>query len=131
MRTLGVSLLCALALAGAMGLASCQRQGETQSETATTPTNEEREAEIAAQQLGAIGGAANAEQRALYEGDFQASGGTEGGEGAWEVRLLEDYAQFSRPGLGEDGGIANQRDYRERGMRVTAGPLTITIMQQS
>src|SRR5262245_19515122 len=133
MRTLmrGLGLSCALALMDALGLAACNQQGAAPTETATSPSNEEREAEMAAQQLAALGGAASAEERALYAGEFQASGATDGGEGAWELRLLEDYAQFSRPGLGEDGGIASPRDYHERGVRVTAGPLTITIMQQA
>jgi hypothetical protein len=138
MRTLirGVCLGSALVL-GAWALAGCQRQGEAPSEIASAPTDAEREAEIAAEQLAALGGPANAEQRALYEGEFQASGGIDalassdaGGEGAWELRLLADYAQFSRPGLGDDGGIPGERDYRERGMRVVAGAVTITIMQQ-
>ena len=50
-------------------------------------------------------------QRALYEGEFQASGGlgaVGSDEGAWELGLLTDYAQFSRPGLGEDGGVAGR-----------------------
>jgi len=33
--------------------------------------------------------------------------------------------------LGDDGGITGERDYRERGMRVVAGAVTITIMQQA
>lgn len=142
MRTLmrGIGMSCALVLAGALGLASCQRQSETQSEQSGPPSNAEREAELAAQQLAALGGPANAAQRALYEGEFQASGSIAalgegesegvGGEGAWELRLLDDYAQFARPGLGEDGAIPGEREYHERGMRVVAGPLTITIMQQ-
>ena len=44
---------------------------------------------------------------------------------------MSDYAQFTRPGLGEDGGMAGERDYHEHGMRVVAGPLTITLMQQA
>jgi uncharacterized membrane protein len=124
-------------LAAVFAVSACQRQGEAPSETRSGPTNSEREAEIAAEQLAALGGPANAEQRALYEGEFQASGGLdpaatgEGSEGAWELRLLEDYAQFSRPGLGEDGGIPGERDYRERSMRVVAGPVTITIMREA
>jgi hypothetical protein len=99
------------------------------------PTDAEREARIAAEQLAALGGPANAEQRALFTGEFQASGGValdsgEASAGAWELRLLDDYAQFSRPGLGEDGGITGERDYHERGVRVVAGAVTITIMQQ-
>lgn len=132
----GVCLGSVLAF-GAMGLAACQRDAAQTEEGPTTPSNAEREAAMAAEQLAALGGPANAEQRALYTGEFQASGGigaldtAEGvSEGAWELRLLEDYAQFSRPGLGEDGGIPSERDYRERGMRVVAGAVTITIMQQ-
>ncbi|MGE0740605.1 MAG: hypothetical protein AB7O98_04620 [Hyphomonadaceae bacterium] len=140
MRTLLRTAIFGSALAlGALGLLACQRQADTQAESAQAPTDAEREAEIAAEQLAALGGPASAEQRAAYEGEFQASGGIDalaspegggGGEGAWELRLLEDYAQFSRPGLGEDGGIPGERDYRERGMRVVAGAVTVTIMQQ-
>lgn len=139
MRTLirGVCLGSALVL-GAFALSACQRQGDQQSETSSAPTDAEREAEIAAEQLAALGGPASAEQRALYEGEFQASGGIDalssdgaGAEGAWELRLLDDYIQFLRPGLGEDGGIPTERDYRERGMRVAAGAVTVTLMQQA
>ena len=133
MRTLGVRLSCALVLAGALSLAACQRDANAPPDAPAPPSNAEREAAIAAEQLAALGGTANAEQRALYEGEFQASGGIYAlgsQEGAWELRLLDDYAQLSRPGLGEDGALTGERDYRERGMRVVAGPLTITIMQQ-
>jgi uncharacterized membrane protein len=113
-----------------MGPSACQRENASPSETTAAPSNAEREAEIAAEQLAALGGPANPAQRALYDGEFQASGDVGAGEGAWELRLLGDYAQFSRPGLGDDGGIASERDYRERGMRVVAGPLTITLKQE-
>ncbi|MGQ0533741.1 MAG: hypothetical protein ACT4OF_13780 [Caulobacteraceae bacterium] len=132
MRILIRGALIGLVLSVA-ALSACQRQSSKSEESASTPTNAEREAEIAAETLAALGGPANAQQRALYEGDFQASGGIDAlgnAEGAWELTLLEDYAQFARPGLGEDGGIPGDRDYREGGMRVVAGPLTITISQQ-
>lgn len=132
MRTLFRGALMGLVLSAA-ALSACQRQTPTSEEGPSTPTNAEREAEIAAETLAALGGPANAEQRAAYEGEFQASGGIDAlgnAEGAWELVLLGDYAQFTRPGLGEDGGIPGDRDYRERGMRVVAGPLTITISQQ-
>jgi uncharacterized membrane protein len=132
MRTLIRGALIGVVL-GAAALTACQRQAPGGDEGPSVPTNAEREAEIAAETLAALGGPANAEQRALYEGEFQASGGIDAlgsAEGAWELSLLEDYAQFTRPGLGEDGGIPGERDYRERGMRVVAGPLTITISQQ-
>jgi uncharacterized membrane protein len=132
MRTLIRGALLGLILSAA-ALSACQRQAPTSEEEPSAPTNAEREAEIAAETLAALGGPATAQQRALYEGEFQASGGIDAlgnAEGAWELRLLDDYAQFSRPGLGEDGGITGERDYRERGVRVLAGPLTITISQQ-
>ncbi len=131
-RIRGILLGCALGLAG-VSVSACQRQAPTSEEGPTGPTNAEREAEIAAQTLAALGRPANAEQRAAYEGEFQASGGIDdlgSSEGAWELSLLEDYAQFARPGLGEDGGITGERDYREGGMRVVGGPLTITLMLQ-
>lgn len=133
MRTLIRGALMGLVLSAAV-LSACQRQTPTSEEGPSTPTNAEREAEIAAETLAALGGPANAEQRAAYEGEFQASGGIDAlgnAEGAWELTLLNDYAQFTRPGLGEDGGIPGERDYRERGMRVVAGPLTVTISQQA
>jgi uncharacterized membrane protein len=131
MRT-PIRAACMGLVLGAIALSACERQAGAPTVEPTAPTNAEREAEIAAEQLAALGGPATAQQRALYEGEFQASGGIGGlgDEGAWELRLLDDYAQFSRPGLGEDGGIVGERDYRERGMRAVAGPLTITIMQQ-
>ncbi len=132
MRTLIRGALVGLMLSTA-ALSACQRQAPVGEEGPSTPTNAEREAEIAAETLAALGGPANATQRAAYEGEFQASGGLDAlgnAEGAWELTLLNDYAQFARPGLGEDGGIPGERDYRERGVRVTAGPLTITISEQ-
>lgn len=133
MRALIRGALIGLVLSAA-ALSACQRQAPTTEEGPSTPTNAEREAEIAAETLAALGGPASAEQRAAYEGEFQASGGLDtlgGAEGAWELTLLSDYAQFTRPGLGEDGGIPSEREYRERGMRVVAGTVTITISQQT
>jgi uncharacterized membrane protein len=88
---------------------------------------------LAAEQLAALGGPADAATQAAYAGDFEASGGLEpdnSDEGAWELRLLSDYAQFTRPGLGDDGGPTGQRQFHQHGMRVLAGPLTITISQE-
>lgn len=126
-RQCAAALIAAIAL---ISLAACQQEQSDSTEPAQTTSDEEREAVLAAEQLAAIGGPATAETRALYEGEFQASGAIDAlgsGEGAWELRLLEDYAQFVRPGLGQDGGIPGERDYRENGMRVVAGPLTITL----
>lgn len=142
MRTLirGVALASILAL-GVLGLEACQRQQGAPTEATQNSASAEREAILAAEQLAALGEQANAQQRALYEGEFQASGGIEAldsgegevgaGEGAWELRLYQDYVQFARPGLGEDGGLPGERDYRERGMRVVAGPVIVTISQQT
>ncbi|HRE45460.1 MAG TPA: hypothetical protein PKY87_16005 [Terricaulis sp.] len=133
MRAMFRSAGAAAFVLGMLALAACEREAPVTPEAPGAPTNAEREAEIAAQQLAALGGNANAEQRALYQGDFQASGGIDatGSEGAWELRLLDDYAQFSRPGLGEDGGVAGARDFRAGGMRVVAGPLTITLRREA
>jgi hypothetical protein len=124
----GISLATALS---ALALTGCQRQGAEGDSAAGGPSNAAREAAVAAEQLEALGRPANAQQRALFEGDFQASGDVGAGEGAWELFLLSDYAQFSRPGLGEDGGVAGERDYRERGVRVVAGPLTVTLSNET
>jgi uncharacterized membrane protein len=135
-----VCISSVLVLAGA-AMVACQRQQSEPVEAGGNLSNAEREAELAAEQLAALGDAASPEQRALYEGEFQASGtiasldsdvpSDSGGEGAWELRLLDDYAQFSRPGLGDDGGIPGERDFRERGMRVVAGAVTITITHEA
>ena len=117
----------------ALALVACSPPAPSHDEASSTPpTNEQREAAIAAQQLAALGGPADAATQANYTGEFQASGGldTDSDEGAWELSLLSDYAQFTRPGLGDDGGIPGDRQYHEHGMRVVAGPLTITIQQQ-
>jgi uncharacterized membrane protein len=137
----GICLAAAFTM-GPVLMSACQRQGGDQVDGGGGSDSADREAEMAAEQLAALGGPATPEQRALYEGEFQASGGIAelepaegggegGGEGAWELRLLDDYAQFSRPGLGDDGGIPGARDYRERGMRVVAGAVTITIRQEA
>jgi len=123
-------------MAGALALMACEREAPVTPEIDTGPSIEERAAELAAEQLAALGGPANAEQRAQYQGEFQASGAIDAlgaaegvAEGAWDMTLLEDYAVFSRVGLGDAGGIPGERDYRERGMRVTAGDVIITIMR--
>lgn len=130
-----LSLAAAALLAGA-ALSGCNRAAPD-APGATTEAADDAEAiqaQQAAAQLAALGGAANAEQRALYEGDFQASGALGDvalGEGAWELQLLSDYAQFVRPGLGQDGGLPDARDFHEKGVRVVAGPLTITIRHEA
>jgi len=135
MRTLmrGVSLSVALIVVGAMSLSACQQQNPEQTESTAGPTDEQREAAMAAEQLAALGGPASTAQQALYTGDFQASGALDntGEEGAWELQLLDGYAQFTRPGLGEDSGIPGARDFHEHGVRVVAGALTITIRQET
>jgi hypothetical protein len=117
----------------ALTLAACDRQVATPDAETAPPSNAEREAELAAEQLAALGAAADDATRALYTGDFQASGNLDAGsgEGAWELRLLENYADFTRPGLGQDGGFAGERDYRAGGMRVVAGSLTITVRAEA
>jgi len=124
------------ALALAMLAPACNRQQAEAPPAAEEGVQdvEALEAAAAAEQLAALGGQANADQRVLYEGDFQASGAlgdVAAGEGAWELQLLGDYASFVRPGLGQDGGIPEDRQYRERGMHVVAGPLTITIKAEA
>lgn len=115
--------------------AACNRQdGPSEAEGPASQDVSEIERAQSAEQLAALGGPANAEQRLLYEGEFQASGAlgdVAAGEGAWELQLLNDYVQFLRPGLGQDGGLPGQRDFRQNGMRVVAGPLTITIKHET
>ncbi|MGE0045387.1 MAG: hypothetical protein AB7T08_06465 [Hyphomonadaceae bacterium] len=114
-------------------LASCNQQPAEAPEGPGAVDIEGQERQAAAAQLAALGGPASADQRALYEGEFTASGSNAdlgAGEGVWELRLLNNYAQFVRPGLGEDGGITGARDFREQGMRVTAGALIVTLRAQ-
>lgn len=121
--------------AAVLSLSACQRQ-----ETAEQESGAGAEVDVQAQQrvqaeqaLSALGAAANAEQRALYDDEFTASGALAdvgAGEGVWELRLLRDYAQFVRPGLGEDGGVTGERVYRAQGMQVTAGPIVVTLRAQ-
>jgi len=125
----------AAALTLGLALAACQQNVPAPGEaSSSSPSDAQREAQMAAEQLAALGGPADAATKANYQGEFQASGGVEGGgadEGAWELRLLADYAQFTRPGLGDDGGPTSEREYHQRGMRVVAGDLTITISQET
>jgi uncharacterized membrane protein len=134
MRTSIRSVWISAALGLGLALAACQQNTSTTSEqSSSSPSDQQREAQMAAEQLASLGGPADAATRAAFEGEFQASGGVEGNadEGAWELRLLNDYAQFTRPGLGDDGGSTGQRDFRQHGMRVVAGDLTITISQEA
>jgi hypothetical protein len=132
---IAAALLPALAMVGALALlATCSQPSTSTSDATAPPTDAQREAGMAAEQLAALGGPANPATRALYDGEFEASGSLDdvgSGEGAWELRLLTDYAQFVRPGLGQDGGLPGEREFHEHGMRVVAGPLTITLMAQT
>jgi uncharacterized membrane protein len=129
-RPVGGRLLGATLLAAALALGACGREKSGPAENNPDSPEAARQAQMAAESLAVLGDAASPQVRALYTGDFQASGQLDAlgaGEGAWELRLMNDYAQFVRPGLGQDGGLPGERDYRERGMRVAAGPLTITL----
>lgn len=125
-----------IALVAAAALGACQRNPDASSGESgpEAPSNAERESGIAAAQFKELGAPANATQRSLLEGEFEASGGVGpggAGEGGWNLMLLDDYAEFSRPGLEPGGGLTGQRDYREHGLRVVAGELTITIKQEA
>ena len=63
MRTLIRGALIGLMLSAA-ALSACQRQAPSSDEAPGVPSNAEREAQIAAETLAALGGPANAEQRA-------------------------------------------------------------------
>ena len=138
MRTLSRNLsgrqigVAAAIVVGAFALlAACSQPTTTTADSNSPPSDAEREAGMAAEQLAALGGPADAATHALYTGEFEASGTLDdvgSGEGAWELKLLNDYAQLVRPGLGQDGGIPGEREFHQGGMRVVAGPLTITLM---
>jgi len=113
-------------------LGACQQQaGKTQAgEEDAASASDGQQNEQADQALAALGGPASTEQRALYRGDFTASGDLEGvgdGEGAWQLQLLGDMAHFVRPGLPDELNQAGARQYRAQGMHVRAGPLAITV----
>jgi hypothetical protein len=121
------------ALGLGLAVAACQQNTTSANEASTQqPTDAQREQKMATEQVKALGGPADASARAKFGGEFQASGGVEGGgdEGAWELQLLNDYAQFTRPGLGDDGGPTGDRDFHEHGMSVVAGDLTIIISDE-
>lgn len=134
MRAWRRSLVLALIAAAALG--ACQRNPDASSGESgpEAPSNADREKGIAAAQFRELGGPASAAQKALLEGEFEASGGVDpsgSGEGGWNLTLSDDYAVFSRPGLDPDYGFPGARDYREHGLRVVAPPLTITIKQET
>lgn len=122
----------ALAVSALVAGAGCQRQEGAQTQGAETAESagEDEHTAQADQALAALGGPANAEQRALYRGDFTASGDLEGvgdGEGAWQLQLSSEYAHFVRPGLQDELNFTEQRQYRAQGMHVRAGALAITL----
>jgi hypothetical protein len=122
------------ALALALALAACSRSAtEGDPGVAADEAGVSESESQAAQQLAALGGPADDATAALYSGEFQAYGALDAlgaGEGAWEMTLFDGYAQFARPGLGEDGGPTQAREVRQGGMQVTAGPLVITLRAQ-
>jgi uncharacterized membrane protein len=61
--------------------------------------------------------------KALYEGEFEATGS----EPFWQLSLTKDWISFQRPGLREVGGVPARRDFRANGARIVAGPLVITL----
>lgn len=80
-----------------------------------------------------LGPDASPEVRALYEGEFEAFGALSGlaeasGEGSWQLRLSNDFAQFIRPGLEDVPAYTVNRRYYAQGMRAQAGALTVTIV---
>lgn len=83
--------------------------------------------------LPSLGTEASPEVRALYEGEFEAFGALSGlaeasGEGSWQLRLSNDFAQFIRPGLEDVPAYTVNRRYYAQGMRAQAGALTVTIV---
>jgi hypothetical protein len=128
-------MMLAVALAAAVGCQRAEQAGAPQgAEASAAEDNQRRDRAQAAELLASLGGAASAEQQALYQGEFEASGAlgdVAAGEGAWELQLLTDYAQFLRPGLSQDGGVPEERQIRARGMLVSAGPLTIAIRSEA
>ncbi len=130
MRTAIVGRHIAAGLFAAFALLACTRQADAPGEAIPQSAEAQRQAQLTAALRTSLGAPADSAARALYEGEFQASGSIDAlgaGEGAWELLLLNDYAQFVRPGLGPDGGIPQTREYFAQGMLVTAGPLTISL----
>lgn len=108
--------------------------GKDESQVGSTVNVEEQQRVQAEASLAALGGPATAEQRALYQGDFTASGSLSlsPDEGAWDLELVGDAVQFIRPGLSETIDSVGARDFREQGMRVmnANGTLVVTIRHE-
>jgi hypothetical protein len=118
--------LCALAVLTSCGRNASENNAETGESVASQsgPTPPE---------LADLGGPASADVRALYAGEFQSfgvlSGVGEGDEGAWELVLSDEFAQFVRPGLQDVVSYSVAREIFAKGARANAGPLTITLAQ--
>ncbi|MGE3302948.1 MAG: hypothetical protein AB7M12_07515 [Hyphomonadaceae bacterium] len=74
-------------------------------------------------EIAALGAPASPETRALYEGDFEAVGQ----EPDWRLGLFREWVSFSRPGLQEVGGVPGRKDVGEKGARIVAGPVIVTL----
>jgi uncharacterized membrane protein len=74
-----------------------------------------------------LGPAASGDAAAQYQGSFEAFGL----EPDWRLDLLEGWANFSRTGLEDVGGIPGERAIRARGAMVDAGPLVITLQAET
>lgn len=122
-RTMAVAMSAAALLSACGG--GAPGEGEAEGGDAGAAT--------AAAGVPSLGPEASPEVRALYEGEFEAFGSLSGlaeasGEGSWQLRLSNDFAQFIRPGLEDVPAYTVNRQYYAQGMRAQAGALIVTIV---
>jgi len=120
-RSLGYWFM-ALALAAAGG---CQRSDSPRQTGAPGRAPDGGGAEAVSPDIGALA-AAGSPERARFEGEFIATGAEPG----WRLDLLQDYVSFTRPGLPAVGGLPNPPEIGARGMRVKAGALLVTVVEE-
>jgi uncharacterized membrane protein len=117
----GLARLAVWASAGfALALAGC---GEGGNQIGGGPGGAGPKPVDAEKEIADLGPPATEAVRALYEGEFEATGA----EPFWQLSITKDWVSFQRPGLREVGGTPARRDFRANGARIAAGPLVVTL----
>lgn len=113
------AVLAALAATGCDQIQKVVSQGGGKTD-APSAAPAQPPAKPTAEQLGAP---ASAEVQAFYAGEFEAFGT----EPDWRLDLLDNWANFSRTGLEDVGGLPGPRDVRAGGALIESGPLSIIL----
>lgn len=114
------------AVAAAMMLAACGNPAPSKDDAADSAMADAG-APAAQIQAAELGPPATPDVQAKYQGEFEAAGD----EPAWKMDLLNDYVSFTRPGLGDVGGLPSPREFRANGARIVAGPLTVVLKAEA